>query len=137
MAQAVKHPIFTASFSAKVAMDSGGVGPSSTCQYQAVKLTTVAFEVDKCGAGEKAIGILNNAPAINKAAEVVLLGFSPMVVDGSGTAIAPGDRLKVDASGRGIKTTSANDEVIATALENSSAANDVISVYVLGGGFKL
>lgn len=138
MSQAVKHVTLSMGFSAKVDLSTGGTGPNSTFQYTAVKLdTAVDWQVDKAGAGDKAIGILNNAPKATSAAEVVMLGVSPMVVDGNAGAIAPGDRLKVDASGRGIKTTSANDEVIAIALQISTAQNDVISVFVLGGSFKL
>lgn len=50
-------------------------------------------------------------------------------VDGSGTAIVPGDRLKPDASGRGVKVTAfAGQEYGALATEASTAADDIISV---------
>lgn len=140
MSQAVKHVTLSMGFSAKVDMSStaSGPGPNTSFQYTAVKLdTTVDWQVDKAGAGDKGVGVLNNQPKLGSAAEVVLLGVSPMVVDGNASAIAPGDRLKIDASGRGIKTTTANDEVIAISLQISTAQNDIISVFVLGGSFKL
>ncbi len=132
MSQAIKHVILSMGFSAKVDMSTGGPGPNSSYQYTAVKLTTTAWQVDLAGTA-KAIGILNNQPKINSAAEVVLEGISPMVVDGNAGAIAPGDRLKTDSSGRGIKTVTNLDEYIATALEPSTAQNDVISVLVRAG----
>ncbi len=50
-------------------------------------------------------------------------------VDGSGTAIVPGDRLKPDSVGRGIKVTAAaGQEYGAIATEASTAADDIISV---------
>lgn len=129
MGQTIEHEILDFSFSAKVDMSTGGSGPGSTYQYCAVKLTTVAFQVDLAGTGP-GIGILQNAPKLNSAAGVRLLGISQMIVDGT-TPIAAGDYLKLDGSSRGIKTTADKDVAIAIALEPSTAANDQIAVLVI------
>lgn len=83
------------------------------------------------------IGILQDDPdAAGRAAAVRLSGESKMVVDGSTNGIYPGYRLGVNASGVGIMTTTANQEIIAIALEQSIAANDIISVLVIPGGAR-
>jgi hypothetical protein len=60
----------------------------------------------------------------------MLSGISRAIVDGSGTAIAAMDALAPNGSGILVKTTADNDEIVAIALEPSTAANDYIAVYV-------
>lgn len=100
----------------------------SSAQYKFVVISG-AGQVNVAGAGARAIGVLQNKPTAGLAAEIITEGESLLVVDGT-TAIAAGDMLKSDASGRGVKTTTATDIVCAMALEASSAANDIIRVRV-------
>jgi hypothetical protein len=83
------------------------------------------------------IGILQDDPdAAGRACAVRLAGESKMIVDGSTNGIYPGYKLGVNASGVGVMTTTANQEIIAVALEQSIAANDIISVLVIPGGAR-
>lgn len=86
--------------------------------------------IDLADATVRCIGILQNTPTTGQAGSVRLLGISRAIVDGSGTAIACMDALAPNASGIMVKTTADNDEVIAYALQASTAANDYIAVFV-------
>lgn len=104
----------------------------SAKQYLAVKLTA-ANVVGVAGAGEKAIGVLQNKPTSGQAATVRELGRTKHVVDGNAAAIAAGDWLKANAAGKGVKTTTDKDFVYARAEEASTADGDVIEVTVFPG----
>lgn len=82
-------------------------------------------------AGSRMLGIQQNKPKIDEGLTVQVDGSSKLVVDGSGTAIVIGDKLKSDASGRGIKTVTDGDEVGAFALEASTAAGDIIEALIV------
>lgn len=137
-AQAVAHVILDFTFSYGAAASSSGPGPQGTFQYCAVKPTGNDLE---CAPSSSAgvtiaantfnLGILQNQGVLNGAATVRMLGISKMVVDGSGTAIVPGNWLKTDAQGRGVvDTASSSASAIGFALQGSAAANDIISVFV-------
>lgn len=145
-AQAPGHPILDFSFAYGGAASSSGPGPNGTFQYCAAKPDGNDFEVAASSsagatitANTRVVGVLQTANptatvgTVGMACTVRMLGLSKLVVDGSGTAITPGDWLKNDASGRGVKTTNANDEIFAMALQNSTAASDIISVFVMPG----
>lgn len=91
-------------------------------QYKIVKLHTVAGQVVLAGAGE-GIGVLQNKPGAGQEAKVRLFGISRVVVDGSGTSIAPGQFIKSDASGIGVRSTTANDLPIGQFLTGGSVAS--------------
>ncbi len=139
-AQALGHPIldFTFSYGA-VAASSSGPGPNGTFQYCAVKFDGTDLQVAPSSsdgvtiaANTQCVGILQTQPGVGGAATVRMLGLSKMVVDGSGTAIAPGNWLKNDTAGRGVvDTASSSASAIALALQNSTAQNDIITVFVL------
>lgn len=99
----------------------------SAATFKALKWVT-GKKVDVAGAGEVVCGVLQNKPKADEAAAIRHAGTTKLVVDGSGTAILVGDKLKADGSGRGIKTTVDGDEMIGYAMEASSAANDIIEV---------
>lgn len=127
MAQAVRHAILTLSFEAGADL--------SAKQYTAVKLdTATAWKVAACGSNEAGIGILQGTPVSGGTAEVDIEGITRWKVDGNAGAIAPGDYLKSDANGKGVKTTTDNEFVMARAMELSSADGDIITVKLLGGG---
>jgi len=73
-------------------------------QYHIVRLTGFSadlngVECSLCGAGLKPVGILQNAPNINTAANVMVLGKSQVVV---GAAANIGDSWIADANGHAI-----------------------------------
>jgi hypothetical protein len=106
-------------------------GDLSASRYCFVKITA-ARTVAIAGSAERCSGILQDQPDVaGMAAGVAVGGTSFLKVDGSGTAILAGDMLKSDSSGQGVKTTSANDEIGAQALEASAAAGDEIQVRVI------
>lgn len=109
-----------------------------------VKLsTTVEGRVLQCGAGDQIFGIVapwtrrtpygalddGNAALITETVTI----FGPpeeSVKLRIGGTVTRGDRLKSDASGFGVTTTSANDEIGAIALD-SGASGDVIPVQLI------
>lgn len=102
----------------------------SAKQYCAMQLTTVSGVevVTTADATVRVIGILQNDPTSGAEASIGLVGISRMLVDGSGAAIAAQDAIAPNASGIGVKTITDNDEIVAYALQPSTAANDVIAV---------
>lgn len=119
-------------------LSTGGVGPGSSKQFQAVKLVAVAasnlgFGCDIVAAAtDRVLGILQNKPGLNHGAEVRIYGYSKAVVDGSGTAIAVGDTLGPNASGVLIKKVTADFNIICEALEACTVANGIITVKLYG-----
>ena len=99
---------------------------AATYQYHFMKLVGAVLTI--CGANDPILGVLQDTPAANMAGSVALEGESYLVVDGNVAAIAAMDYLKSDASGQGIKTTTAGDEVGAQALEAATTAGAVIKV---------
>lgn len=82
-------------------------------------------------------GVLTNAPKANQAASCQTDGVAKVVSDGSGTAIAAGDRLASDGSGRVVKNVTADRLVIGVAMDASTAAGAVIRVKLtLGATFR-
>lgn len=138
-AQAPGHPILDFTFNYGAAASSSGPGPQGTFQYCGVKFTANDLEVAPSSSAGVTIaantgnaGILQTQGALNGGCTVRMLGLSKMVVDGSGTAIVPGNWLKTDTQGRGVvDTASSSASAIALALQGSTAASDIISVFVL------
>lgn len=99
-----------------------------TKQYYAVKQNSDG-EVVVAAAGEKALGILQNAPNENQAATVAVAGISKWVAGG---VVAPDADVASDASGKA-KTAVAN--VVDT--QAGSATDPVLGSYVLGRNLTL
>ncbi len=98
----------------------------SAKQFFCVK-QTAADTVDLCSAAtDRTFGVLQNAPKANQAAEVQTDGIAKVSSDGSGTAIAAGDQLSVDANGRAVKCTTADRLTLGEAMDASSATGTVI-----------
>ena len=117
--------------------NTGGLtGPGGSGQFLAVKASgTTDHTVTLANTGgEQIFGLLQNKPYTSQAADVGLFGISKAV---AGAAITTGARLMTDTSGRLITCTSGNFQV-AQALEAATAANQIISVYLMaGGGYKM
>lgn len=117
---ATKTPFMQQSFTAGADL--------STHQWKAV-MRTGANTVGLQGASGVCAGILQNEPRLGEAATVMQVGLSPAYADGSGTAIAVGDRLYPNASGVFLKAavgTEANQ--VAVAEEACTIAGGIITV---------
>ncbi len=99
-----------------------------TKQYYAVKQNSDG-EVVLAGAGEKALGILQNAPNENQAATVAVAGISKWVAGG---VVAPDAEVAADASGKA-KTAVAN----VTDTQAGSATDPLLGSYILGRNLTL
>ncbi|MBN1515524.1 DUF2190 family protein [Candidatus Sumerlaeota bacterium] len=96
--------------------------------------TAAETVVALAGAGELALGVTyESTAAADRTVGVNLEGVCFLEVDGSGTAIAAGDRLKSDADGMGVKSAADGEEYGAIALAASSADGDVIPVMIARG----
>lgn len=107
-------------------------GDLSALQGTFVKLSA-ANTVAGAGAGEKAIGVLINAPgAAGRAATVALQGIVEMKVNGNSPNIAAGDWIKSGANGVGVQSTTAKDIVLGIANGAATADGVFIEVLLLG-----
>lgn len=102
----------------------------SALQYTFVKAGTAANQVEACGANERAIGVLMNAPEAGEAAEVAMPGGGALLK--CNEAAARGQMLTSTAAGAGELVDAAGEWVGALAEEVAAAQNDVIGVYVTG-----
>lgn len=104
----------------------------SDYKYHFVKLD-VDGKVEHCTAStDVIIGILMNAPdAEDEAARVRVLGTGKLVMSGicdEGACITASDQA--ESYSEGLATTTVKDFVGAIALENATAANDIIEVLI-------
>lgn len=128
---AVGHNLFDWSFPAS--------GDLSTKQFYPVALGTDGKVNTISATTTAAIGILQDDPdAAGRACAVRMAGVSKAYVAGAGAGntINPGSRLAISSDGLLVVTTTANREVIAIALDSSTADGDIISVFVLPGGAR-
>lgn len=100
----------------------------STHQWKGVAISgvgTVALQ----GATGICVGVLQNKPKSGEAATVMQSGLTPVVADGSGTAIAAGDAVGPNSSGVFIKKVVGTDpNVMGVAEEAATTAGAIISV---------
>jgi hypothetical protein len=111
----------------------------SAKQFFLVKQTGTVDKVDLVAANtDRTMGPLTNAPKSGQAASVQKLGIAKVVSDGSGTAIAAGDVLAADSSGRVVKNATADRLCVGTAMDASTTAGAVIRVDlgILGTPFR-
>jgi hypothetical protein len=101
-------------------------------QWKAVELTAANTVNLTNAATDKAIGILQEKPNTGEVCEVMHMGRSFAVADGSGTAIAVGDWVGANASGVLVKKETADFATLGIALVAASAANVVIEVLLFG-----
>lgn len=98
----------------------------SGSQYRFVKQNTSDQVVAIDTAGEAAVGVLQNDPdAADKAATVAVGGISKVE---AGAAIAIGDAISVDASGRAVNSATAGHVIHGYARTAGSAAGALVSV---------
>lgn len=104
-------------------------------QYTVCKVTSTEGSVDLAAAvTDYPLGILQNAPKQNEAANVRISGWSYAVAGANN--LAAGDRLKVDTSGRVVAATKNGTYVtsfkyiVGTALSPSANIGDWITVEI-------
>ena len=101
----------------------------SSLQYSAVKVSGAAVVV--AGAGEFAIGVLQNAPANGAIAIVRVMGVTTMKCDGTGVTV--GDRISCAANGLARASAAAASGLAHTNTSDAGAATDpLIAACVLG-----
>lgn len=95
--------------------------------------TAILTAVETAGAGGKVFGISGttsvaggSVAVFHHAGDICML-----MVDGDSAEISVGDRLKSDASGYGVPTTTDTEEVGAVALAGSTGATDLIPVFLV------
>lgn len=104
----------------------------SAAQFRIVELTG-PDQVDLCdNAGDVPFGILQNKPEAGHAAEVMLIGRSRCVSDGT-TPIAVGDLVGTDNQGRAVKKTADGAHYIGIAMSPSTAAGTIIDITLRPG----
>ena len=102
----------------------------SAKQYHFVEITA-DNQVDVCdGAGEKAVGILQNKPIAGQACEITVIGMSK-VLAGTGDLTA-NDLVGTSATGTGIATTTDTHFYSGICLEGASDTN--YATVLLGAG---
>jgi len=97
----------------------------SSKQYCAVKLNP-SGQIILSGAGENALGILQDKPALGRVGKVMCLGKSRAVY---GASVTAGASLTPDALGR-LVIAAGNNPIVAIAAE-SGLTNEIHSVYVV------
>lgn len=101
-----------------------------TKQYYIVEEATTG-KVTVCdNAGDVGFGVLQNDPNTGEEAVVRIAAgsYSKVVSDGSGTAIAIGDKVGTDGNGKAIKKTTDKDWILGFAEGASSADGTIITV---------
>jgi len=82
------------------------------------------------GAGDVAMGVLQNDPVSGEAASIMVAGVSRLV---AGAVIAEGAQVAADANGKG-RTATTGDIVLGIALEAAGADGDIIPLLLNVGG---
>jgi len=127
MAGAFEHDVFSETFPAGADYSSG------SGQFLAVELATDG-SVSVCnGATDLVIGILQDKPYTGQAGRVQIMGIARWKSDGSGTAIAIGDRVGTNNAGKCVKKATDADLVAGIALAASSADGTIIPVLLTPG----
>lgn len=91
-------------------------------QYKLVKVTA-SNTVEVAGAGELAIGVLQDKPVADQGGNVTVIGLTKVVAGGT---IAAGAKVAANATGQAV-VAAAGNEVLGIAQE-AGVANDVIEI---------
>lgn len=96
----------------------------SSSQFRFVKLTATGT-VEACSvAGEQAVGVLQNDPEANRAANVAVGGRSKVE---AGAAVSIDDDVATDASGKAVTATT-SDVILGKARSAAGADGEIVSV---------
>lgn len=100
----------------------------SANQYHFMKLNS-SGKAELAGAGEAAVGVLQNKPdALDKDATIGFKGISKVVC---AAALAPNTKVMSDASGEAVAATATNHVLGIHVGDATSASGDVIPVLLL------
>ena len=102
----------------------------SSYQYRFVKLTA-DNTVNVCGAGEQAIGVLQNKPIAGAAARVRVFGVS-RITNGTAGAIAYGAKAMSAADGKVVASSTDKDVYFGIVLDGVSNVNEMVTVLITG-----
>ena len=102
----------------------------SNYQYRFVKLTA-DNTVNVCGAGEQAIGVLQNKPISGAAARVRVFGIS-RITNGTAGAIAFGAKAMSAADGKVVASTTDKDVYFGIVVDGVANVNEMVTVLVTG-----
>lgn len=110
-------------------------GDLSAKQFHFVKVGTVVGTVVICGASDKPIGIVQNAPLSGEAADVAIIGGGAKLAI-AGT-VTPGAFLKPDSNGKGVATAVSGDFfcAVADSIGSNGASGDNIPVLICGPAY--
>lgn len=109
------------------------MGQNGSPQFQAVLLGTTARTVILATSGSQIYGVLQNKPNVGDAADVGIFGVTKIVA--GATSVLAGGLLMVDSSGCAIAYSSqAGSAAIGRALEAPTAAGQIITAMIWGGG---
>jgi hypothetical protein len=105
-------------------------------QFAPVKLATTKDFFTECSAAtDEVFGLLQHKPNVGETARVAIEGRWTALVDGSGTAIAIGDKLGPNAAGTMlIKKTAAGANICAKALDVCTISGGKIDVLLYAQG---
>lgn len=102
----------------------------SAAQFKAVSVDANG-EAVVAGAGDFAVGVLQNNPGLGELATVQIAGISKMKAD---AAVAAGARIASSADGEAATSTVATDNSIGIALAAAAGAGEIIPVLVVHAG---
>ena len=110
----------------------------ATSQFLVGKLASTAGQVILNGTSAFAgnlVGIIMNKPGPNEEVEFLVSGVGKLVV--STSTIVPGDVVGCNTTSKGTDgSTTDNGSRLGKALQASAAANDIISVLLIPGGWR-
>jgi len=116
---------------AKTFTVSGNNLSADSDQYIFVKQGATSPQVVAAAAGDALLGVSQGTNTTGRGVAVGLVGVTKLVI---GAAVTSGQRLKSDATGRGIRHLGVG-AYGAVALEDGSTANDVIEALLTTGCF--
>lgn len=111
----------------------GSTDPNWGRQYRFVKLVG-AHQVglaDAATVATKVVGVLQNKP--QKASEEATVAIFGVSMVHSGAAVAAGDYIKPDSTGRGITATAGTDPLHGLAIGAAAGADQLFPMLILSG----
>lgn len=96
----------------------------SSNQYQLVAVNSNG-KVVLAGAGDHAVGVLQNDPASGEQAEVAILGQTKVVAGGS---VSQGDQIASDSNGKGVTATQSTVDTTTSNSSEGVAGSNILGV---------
>ncbi len=110
----------------------------ATSQFKIGKLASTAGQVVLNGTSAFAgnlVGVIMNQPGANEEVEFAVSGYAKLIV--STSTIVPGDVIGCNTTSLGTDgSTTDNGSRLGHAIQSSAAANDIIEVLLIPGGWR-